>query len=274
MLNNSTDLILFNYNFISRDGLKTCQTTRCTIVYEVIRLINGIPLFWEGHWIRLQNSLKAINSKIRLDKILFEESFSSLIKRNAYLNTNIRIEIFDENILVYAIQPVYPTSLDYKTGVSVNYIEAIRVNPTRKILRRTWKKIMERKVNNAGVFETLLVNQQGLITEGSHTNIFFIRDKTIYSADESLILPGITRLEIMKIAKAENIAIEYVNLEKDKVSDFEAAFLCATSLHILPIARINSESYNVSNPALRLLMNAFNSHLEQEIKEAALVWNK
>jgi len=274
MLNNSTELIFFNYNFVHRDELKTCQNTRCTIVYEVVRLINGVPLFWEEHWIRLLNNLKAINSKFKLDKILFEESLSSLIKRNAYLDASIRIEIFDENILVYAIQPVYPTALDYNQGVAVNYIEAIRKHPTRKILRRTWKKTMERKVNKAGVFESLLVNQHGLITEGSHTNVFFIREKSLFSANESLILHGITRLEVLKIADTENIALEYVELKKDKVSDFEAAFLCSTTLHILPIASVDNVKFNVNHPTLRFLMNAFHNNLEQEIEGASLIWNK
>lgn len=272
MLNNSTEQILFNSNFISRLELKSCQTTRSTIVYEVVRLINGVPLFWEGHWLRLQNSLKAINSRIKIDKSQLEEYLAGLIIQNGFKNTNIRIEIFGRNILLYAIQPVYPTSHDFEQGVEVNCIDAIRVNPTQKILRRTWKKNMERKVNQAGVFESLLVNSQGLITEGSHTNVFFIRENKLFSAAESLILPGITRLEIMKIAKDEKIAFEYVDLEKDKVSDFEAAFLCATSLHILPIAKIEKVPFDVNHPTLRLLMNAFNNHLEQEIEKASLKW--
>jgi len=272
MLNNSAEQIIFNYNFIPRDELKTCKTTRCIIIYEVVRLINGIPLFWEGHWTRLQNSIKAVGFRVKIDKIKFEQSLSDLIKQNSYLNTNIRIEVFEKNILVYAIHAEYPTNLDYEHGVNVNFTEAIRKNPTRKILRRTWKKTMERKINNAGMSELLLVNPEGLITEGSHTNVFFIRENKLYSAHESLILPGITRLEVMKIAAAENIQLEYLGIKKESITVYEAAFLCATSLHILPIARINDQSYDVNNSTLRFLMNAFDNHLELEIKKASLKW--
>ncbi|MDA3905009.1 MAG: aminotransferase class IV [Bacteroidales bacterium] len=274
MLNNSSELIIFNNNFIPRAELKTCQTTSCTIVYESVRLINGIPLFWEGHWIRLRNSLKEINSKIKLDKILLEQSIFRLIKQNALKNTNIQIEIFEENILVYRIHPEYPTTINYEQGVAVNYIESVRINPTRKILRPTWKKKMERKINEAGVYESLLVNPQGLITEGSHTNVFFIRENKLFSAEESLILPGITRLKILKIAEIENIKLEYAQLKRENVSTFDAAFLSATSLNLLPIVKINNQSFDVNNPILRILMNAFNKHLEQEIKKAAPIWKK
>ncbi len=274
MLNNSIELISFNYNFISRAELKTCQTTRCTIVYEAIRLINGIPLFWEGHWIRLQNSLKAVKSKVKIDQDKFEQALADLIQQNAYLNTNIRIEIFEENVLIYGIQTQYPDIIQYKHGVELNFIETIRPNPTRKIMRREWRNTMEQKINSAGVYESLLINNEGLITEGSHTNVFFIRDNVLYSAEESLILPGITRLEILRISKKNLIPVKYISLQMENISIFDAAFLSATSLHILPIAKINDYTYNVNNALLRSLMLDFENHINKEMKQASIKWSK
>ena len=272
MLNSTAELIIFNNQFLAIKDIKACQNTHAITVYEVVRLIDGVPLFWEGHWERLQNSLNAIQSKVKLDKAKFERSFLEFIKQNNCLNTNIRIEIFEENILVYIIRTEYPTKSNYKEGVNINFTEDIRVNPTRKILRRNWKKIMERKINNAGVFESLLINKEGLITEGSHTNVFFIKGNSIFSADEELILPGITRLEILKIASAENISLEYVSLRKENISNYDAAFLCATSYHILPIAHVDNQHYNINHPTLQILMNAFKVHLEREIKMTSLKW--
>lgn len=272
MLNNFSEVISFNYKFVSKEELPILQNTRAVVIYEVVRLINGIPLFWEGHWVRLQNSLKAIKSKIHLDKARFEENMSRLIKLNDFSNTNIRIEIFKDVILIFGLDSEYPNELYYKQGVNVNFTEAIRKNPTRKILRRSWKKLMDRKINQAGMFELLLVNMQGLITEGSHTNVFFIREHALYSAEEALILPGITRLEVIKMAKSANIEMKYLPLHRESVSSFEAAFLCATSLHILPIAKISSMHYDVNHPLLRKLMKSFDNNIEADIKQASLRW--
>lgn len=270
----TNEFISFNYQLIPYTDLETCLSTRYTIVYEVVRLIDGIPLFWEGHWNRLINSLKAINSKLALDKAEFEENLAILIFKNDYLNTNIRIEISGKNTLIYAINAIYPSSTDYENGVEVNFVNEIRPNPTSKILRRSWKKMMELRVNKSGVFESLLINNQGLITEGSHTNVFFIKGNVLYSADESLILPGITRLEIMRIAANKLIPIIYLPIYQKDVNNFDAAFLCATSLHMLPISKINNHSFDINNDIVQLLMFDFEKHIIKEIAGAKSKWGR
>ena len=274
MQTRTNETISFNYQLIPCTNLKDFLTTRYTIVYEAIRLIEGIPLFWEGHWNRLTNSLDAINSTIILQKEKFEENLALLITQNEYLNTNIRIEIFGENILMYAISAVYPILSNYENGVEVNFINAIRPNPTRKILRRSWAKMMELKINNSGVFESLMINDQGLITEGSHTNVFFIKGNTLYSAEESLILPGITRIEILHIAENKSAPLVYIPVIPKDVINFDAAFLCATSLHILPISKINEQSFDINNDLMRSLMLDFQDLIRYELADVKTKWGK
>lgn len=274
MQTSTNETISFNYQLIPRANLKAYLNTRYTIVYEAIRLIDGIPLFWDGHWNRLINSLLAINSEIILQKEKFEENLALLITQNEYLNTNIRIEIFGKNILMYAISAVYPTSSNYEKGVEVNFIDAVRPNPTRKILRRSWKKMMELKINKSGVFESLMINDHGLITEGSHTNVFFIKGNTLYSAHESLILPGITRIEILHIAENKSIPFIYLPIYQKDVVNFDAAFLCATSLHILPISKINEQSFDINNDLMRSLVLDFQDHITQELADVKTKWGK
>lgn len=271
-MQNALETISFNGQLLPRAELTNCQTTRCTIIYEVVRLINGIPLFWEGHWARLQNNLISIHSKIRLDKTDFEQKLAKFIRKNKLVDTNIRFEVFGENVLYYAIPVNYPTPLNYQQGVSLNFIEAIRAHPTQKILRRKWKTSMESKIIRAGVYESLMLNNEGIVTEGTHTNVFFIKDKTLFSAAEELILPGITRLEVLNIAKQEALLVEYTSLNPETIFTYDAAFLCATSLHILPIKNINETKFDVNNAVLRTMMHAFSGHIEENIKSESFKW--
>ncbi|MFH1001469.1 MAG: aminotransferase class IV [Bacteroidota bacterium] len=274
MQNHTPETICFNFQFLPGSELILRQSTQSTIVYEVVRLINGVPLFWEGHWQRLLNSLNAIQSEIILDKTKLESFILLYINNQKLYNTNIRIEIFDDNILFYNIQAEYPNENQYTNGVHVNFICAIRENPTQKILRREWKKAMETQIKAEGVYESLLVNQENLITEGSHTNLFFIKNNTLFSADESLILHGITRMEVLRIARQNKIPLIYQALHKDKIAQFDAAFLCATSLHILPISKINDCNYDVNNNLLRTLMIDFMENINNEILGSSKKWGK
>lgn len=273
MQNDSTEFISFNYTLIPNLEFKPHQN-RSTIVYEVIRLVNGVPVFFEEHCKRLLNSLKALSPDFKPDKLGLEQSLRELIQRNNLSNTNIRIDVFDGNILIYEVQGLYPKPKDFEHGVQVNLTPKERKNPKEKIYRASWKKDVEKKLADAKVFELLLVNKQGLITEGSRSNLLFIRNNTLFSAEESLILPGITRSEILKVAKKLGVSIQYLKIDKASLVSFDAAFLCGTSIQILPIAKLDNLSFNVDNALLRELQKAFNTHFERDYRKSIEKWKK
>ncbi len=264
MTQSTTEFVCFNSQFISKNKLNQLVDKEAVVVYEVIRLYDGQPLFWEAHWQRLMQSLSAISRLEFIDRQEIEENLAELIRRNSYSNTNIRIDVSESQVLIYGVATLYPSKENYEKGVKVNFSEAERVQPRLKIYRSKWRKKREKEIQNAGVFETLLINKQGLITEASHSNVFFVRSNKIYTAEEALILPGITRMMIMKVAAAIGVEVVYVELKKTNISSFDAAFLCATSYNILPIVRILDHRFDVQDATLVHLMQAFKAFLEDE----------
>ena len=70
-----------------------------------------------------------------------------------------------------------------------------------------------------GLKECIFV-RNGLITEGSHSNIFFVIDGTLFTHPESNnILSGITRKNILRIAQESGIKIreEAVTGKQDQI---------------------------------------------------------
>lgn len=273
MLNNSSELISLNYTLIPRSAYKPEQKN-AILTYEVIRLVDGVPLFFDKHLNRLLNTLASVNLNFKPDKQRLQSSLKKLIQRNKLSNTNIRITIFDENILIQEQSAFYPLEEDFEKGVHVATVEIERQNPQEKIYREHWKKEVEQRIKDAQVYELLLVNKQGLITEGSRSNVFFIRENTMFSAEESLILPGITRSEILIIAKRMGIQIEFSKVDKHSLLTYDAAFLCGTSIQVLPISKIDDKSFRIDNAVLRKLQMAFQERFEQEFKKSMDKWKK
>ena len=62
-------------------------------LYEVVRIIEGVPLFMEMHLERLKNSIKlaGMNSRFELEKII--ESFREVIRLNDNKEGNIKLVI-------------------------------------------------------------------------------------------------------------------------------------------------------------------------------------
>ena len=56
-----------------------------------------------------------------------------------------------------------------------------------------------RKESDKMLYEVLLVNRDGVITEGSRSNVFFIKSGEVYTPPTDAVLPGVTRTMIIRI---------------------------------------------------------------------------
>ncbi len=91
----------------------------------------------------------------------------------------------------------------------------------------------------AGLDEALLLNEQGLIAEGSISNLFFVRGELLLTPPVvSGILPGVTREVVMELARALAIDSHEVDIKQVDIQNFDEAFLTNSVLEIMPLVRI------------------------------------
>lgn len=228
--------------------------------YEVIRIKEGNPRFFEHHFERLRNSVAVLGLAPR-DR--FEDElraiFAELIRRNHVWNQNIRVDYTKDGLIVQPIASYYPSEAMYSYGVDVVTMEYERENPNAKIANAslTERALEVRKIENT--FEVLLVGERGYITEGSRSNLFFVSENTIYTAPIEEVLGGVTRSIL--IGMIHNNFPEYKLVEASvhitELYKYEASFLTGTSIELLPIRRINSQLYSVNNEVFRRLADRF-----------------
>ncbi len=121
------------------------------------------------------------------------------------------------------------------------------------------------------VYEAIFV-RDGKITEGSHCNIFFVKDKIVYTHPaDSNILDGITRQIVMQLCKNLKIELrEVAILEKDLIT-IDEAFLTGTTTQITPINKIDDNSIGSNGsigPITKKLQDAF-TELKKTYKRRA-----
>jgi len=246
-------------------------TQKSKVIYEVIRIINNVPLFLEDHLKRLYNSAELENSKILIKEFEIINSINQLVRENRIENGNIKIEIhFTSKIqslfLIYFVKHYYPTEYQYENGVNVMIYQTERKNPNSKTLNLNYKRNLDTIVNDNLVYEVLLVTKDGFITEGSKSNVFFIKGQKLFTAPIDLVLPGITRKYIFDIAHNKlliDIVEKCVNIKN--ISEFDSAFITGTSPKVLPINKINGKNFDVNNKVLREIMNNYNKLIDNYI---------
>jgi branched-chain amino acid aminotransferase len=200
--------------------------------------------------------LNQLRPRLRNLQIIKAE-IAELAQISQLSDINIKIIISETSRAVFAIPSTYPKEKDYINGVSCNFLHEERPNPALKVFHAELKKKVDKNKREAGVFESLLVNKQGLITEGSKSNIFFIKEQRLFTAPDSLVLAGITRQKIIDICKNLNFPLRLQAIDYKNIANYHAAFLCGTSPGVLPIHKIEDISFQVNNHILQKVHQAY-----------------
>lgn len=237
-------------------------------VYEVLRIESGRPLFLAEHLDRWRNSMKALALELPKWTDSFDTIIGWLIACNTLPDCDMRIVASaDGGIQCGYVQTIYPSPEMYRDGVKVELLNAERENPKLKIFHAGMRSEASRQQASSGAYESLLVNKDGRITEGSRSNVYFINKQgAVFTAPDADVLGGIMRKHVLGICKANSVEVNFQMVKTEEIANFDSAFLSSTPMRILPIKEIDSKSMDVKNSALRLIMDEMENLVAKQIK--------
>jgi branched-chain amino acid aminotransferase len=264
----------FIHQYIVLNGkisLNNSETNNQLTVYEVIRIIESIPLFYEKHYQRLQNSASLLNKSVQYSFIDLKKQIDCLLKANAVENGNIKITISYDSIHInnYTIGLIpqnYPTREEYSKGIKVATTESERANPNAKIQHNELRKEYNRIIKEKEVYKVILLNKNLGITEGSRSNIFFIKNKEVITAQVKDVLAGITREMVVDVIKSLGIQFSEKLVNLSQISEMDAAFITGTSPKVLPVRQFNEITYGIKNSLLFEISRKYDQLIEDYIR--------
>lgn len=237
-------------------------------IYEVIRIMNGKPLFYEEHFNRMVNSFKLNGCKCNITSETLRRDIDTLITVNKIEIGNIKITFNtnSNNFKVFFIKHSYPTDEMYIEGVKTILYFGERENPNAKVINNSFREAVNKEIVKNDAYEAILVDRDGYITEGSKSNIFLIKENKLYTSKVEAVLPGVTRTEIIKTADKNSIEVVEGNINYNNLDEFEALFISGTSPNILPIKSVNELNFDVKNALLIKIMSLFKVEIKKYIK--------
>lgn len=247
-------------------------------IYEVIRVIDGVPLFYEEHLDRMKKSAEIVGLSLARDEEHIKRDVISLIDKNNIVAENIKllsteIDGIGPVFIVYQIQSFYPPTKYYTEGIHTILIDYQRQNPNAKVLYSSDKQRIKEEIDKKGAFEALLVNKSGNVVEGSRSNMFFAYRNKIYTAKGSDVLLGVTRSHIFKVCKELNIEIVEENININDIKKIDGAFMTGTSVNVLPISTIDEIELNsIYNRIIVEINNEYMIEIENYILKNLDKW--
>lgn len=273
----------FNGKFLPKNEIMISPDDRGFLfadgVYEVARWYQGFFYDMGSHVTRLKRSLREL--RINHDSDSFPDIAKELIIRNnlsekpamVYLQVTRgaarRSHSFpspEVTATCYMYVWGFNPEKELKdTGIKVMLKDDIRWSRCDiKSIALLANTISFQEACENGHKECIFV-RNGFITEGSHSNIFFVIDSTLFTHPESNnILSGITRKNVLRLAQEAGIRIREEALLENRIRFVQEAFITNTSSEIMPVIELGGNTLGDGNPGpvTRLLMDRF----ETEIK--------
>ncbi|HBQ26547.1 MAG TPA: aminotransferase class IV, partial [Syntrophomonas sp.] len=165
-------------------------------LYEVLRVIEGVPLFLEKHLERLKNSARLTNLVLPLNDKEISQRLQDLINSNQVDTGNIKFVInYPElgqqtDFYAYFVEHSYPSKEDYQKGIKTVLVNVERPNPNAKVDRADYRNTVDEAKRKTGSYEALLVDREGNVSEGGRSNLFMVKGDVVYTAPADKVLKG------------------------------------------------------------------------------------
>lgn len=271
------DFYVVNGKLLKTDDLTIFENVNKPPIYEIIRVINGVPIYLEDHLNRMFESAKLTGIDLGSNEGEIKSAIKETINRNNMPLGNIKLmsgESDGKNFFsVFCVESFYPPKEYYENGIKTILYNYERDNPNAKVLHTNFKEDVAKTMKDKGAFEALLVRDDGYIPEGSRSNTFFVKGEKLYTAPKNEVLLGITRKHLFRIAEKLGITIVEESIHLEDLNKIDGAFMTGTSVNILPIAQIDDISLSsVENKIIKALIEAFNNMINEYVEINKEVW--
>ncbi|PKL67053.1 MAG: branched chain amino acid aminotransferase [Methanobacteriales archaeon HGW-Methanobacteriales-1] len=121
-----------------------------------------------------------------------------------------------------------------------------------------------------GYDEGIMLDYQGMVSEGSGENIFIIKDDIIYTPSmSSSLLKGITRDSIIKLAKSMDLDVREEQIPREMLYMADEIFFTGTAAEVTPIRSVDKITIGNGKrgPITEKLQKGFFKILKGEVKD-------
>ena len=99
-----------------------------------------------------------------------------------------------------------------------------------------------------GFTDSLMLDHEGNIAEATGANVFFKNQSgELHTPVPDSFLDGITRREVIKIAKSKGIKVIERKIKPEEMKDFVGCFLTGTAAEVTPVSQIDHYNFKVCN---------------------------
>lgn len=254
-------------------------------VYEVWSVFDGKLADFEGHMTRLARSLTELRIPIPMTAQALERVLKETIRRNRVRNgivylqvtrgTSPRDHAFPKDTPPSVVVTSKTIDLSKGEALAASGAAGVTMPDIRwgrcdiKTVGLLPNVLAKQAAREKGAYECLMVDDMGLVTEGSSTNAWIVDEngKLRTRDTQANILRGITRTAILKLVEAEGIQLDERPFSVDEAKRAREVFVTAASSFVMPIVSLDGSKIADGKPG-PIATRLREVYLEQARREA------
>jgi branched-chain amino acid aminotransferase len=239
----SAAISIHDRGFLYGDGL-----------FEAIRVYDGKPFLWEDHIerFRLGCEILRISSPLSPNELLV---FSKeVLRRNQVANGLLRITLSrgpgsrgyspkgaDYPTLLIAVFPPPELPLTYRVIISATQLPYSDPLAIFKVINKVRQVLARAEADDAGANEALLLDSRGFVVEGTTTNLFWVKEETVFTPPLGGILRGTTRGHILRLCQTLNIPAREKNIRAADLRKADGLFVTSCGAEVMEVSHLDGK---------------------------------
>jgi branched-chain amino acid aminotransferase len=268
-------------------------------IYEVFRTYDGVPLFYDEHWRRFENSAGLIHLKIGHTKEALTEQIRATIhasgaaslERDVYVRYVVtrgegpmdllpRAESPTRFVIIVKEVPSW-NPVFYSRGVNVAIVGTRRnprhaLDPNIKGGNYLNNVLGVLEASARGADDCLMLDAADRITEASNSNVFFVIDGRLVTPSQSAAnLRGLTKAAIHEACAGHGLESREVEISAADAASASECFLSSATREVMPVYRLTAEDGGVrefpegGGPMTRQVQRYYRDYVRAYVAEHA-----
>ena len=255
-------------------------------LFETMRAYKGVAFAIEDHFHRLRTSADILG--LPIPNLDWPATIAALLDKNglsrqdAWVRLTITRGPAEPRVLppdlakpttIIMVRPLdRDIATHHKRGVKVALLPFSRHGfiPEHKSLNYLPAVIGKVLASYHGAYEGIFVRGDHILTEGTTTSVFVVRDGVLWTAPEGGILPGVTRRMVIELALENGVRVVEREITTTDLRLANEAFLTSSMIEIMPIVLVDEAPLGKGHagPVTTKLQRLYQASVKDYIKRS------
>lgn len=234
-------------------------------LFETFRTYQGSPFLFQDHLKRLREGLSSVYIEWEEDDESLQQLIETALEKNGLTDGVLRLNVtagisnwglpnvtYTKPSTLLFTRPLAPVQDEGRRAV---FLQIPRNTPEGSVRLKSHHYLNnllgKRELGKLSDAEGIFLTREGYVSEGIVSNIFWVKDNTLYTPSISTgILNGVTRQYVIHLASLLGVKVEEGTFTKEELLRSEEVFVTNSTQEMVRISRVDEVGFSVSRHPL------------------------